>query len=149
MSWSLAKCVFAPAGKQNIIRFLVTSGCLLSGKIWWAIQISSFWQRIEVFYRPEWIEIMNLKINFKYFQIPKWMLQAGRAEKVDEKMGLFLVFMFLSWVMILKLSKQVNFFNFVLTLAKKSKYVKAICIYASERSRYVLSENVIAYYAMI
>ena len=31
---------------------------------------------------------MNLKINFKYFQIQK-LLQAGRAEKVDEKMGSF------------------------------------------------------------
>ena len=50
--------------------------------------------------------------------------------------------------MILKLSKQVHFFNFVLTSAIKSKYVKAIYIYASERSRYALSENVIVYYAM-
>ena len=29
-------------------------------------------------------------MNFKYFQIQKWMLQAGRTEKVDEKMGSFL-----------------------------------------------------------
>ena len=50
--------------------------------------------------------------------------------------------------MILKLSKKVHFFNFVLTLAKKSKYVKAIYIYESEKSCYVLSENVIVYYAM-
>ena len=28
-------------------------------------------------------------MNFKYFQIQKWMLQAGRAEKLDEKMGSF------------------------------------------------------------
>ena len=26
---------------------------------------------------------------FKYFQIQNWMLQAGRAEKVDKKMGSF------------------------------------------------------------
>ena len=50
--------------------------------------------------------------------------------------------------MILKLSKKVHFFNFVLTSAKKSKYVKAIYIYASEMPRYALSENVIVYYAM-
>ena len=49
--------------------------------------------------------------------------------------------------MILKLSKKVHFFNFVLTSAKKSKYVKAIYIYASERPCYALSENVIVYYA--
>ena len=32
--------------------------------------------------------------------------------------------------------------------AKKSKYVKAICIHASGRSCYELSENIIVYYAM-
>ena len=91
---------------------------------------------------------MNLKMNLKYLQIQKWILQAGKAEK-DEKNGVIcVVFMFPSWVMILKLSKKVHFFNFVLTSAKKSKYVKAIYIYASETSRYALSENVIVYYAM-
>ena len=51
--------------------------------------------------------------------------------------------------MILKLLTKVHFFNFALTSAKKSKYVKATYIYASERSRYVLSENVIVCYAII
>ena len=46
----------------------------------------------------------------------------------------------------LKLSKKVNFFKVVLTSAKQSTYVKAT--YISERSHYVLSENVIVYYAM-
>ena len=88
-------------------------------------------------------------MNLKYFQIHKWMSQADRAEKVDQKHGVIcVVFMFPSWVMILKLLKKVHFFNFVLTSAKKSKYVKAIYIYASETSRYALSENVIVYYAM-
>ena len=49
--------------------------------------------------------------------------------------------------MILKSSKKVHFFNFVLTSAKKSKYVKASYIYAPENSHYALSENVV-YYAM-
>ena len=62
-------------------RFLVTSGCQLSGKVWWAVQISRLWQKIEVFYRPEWTKVINLKMNYKYFQIQKWMLQAGRGEK--------------------------------------------------------------------
>ena len=74
------------------------------------------------------------------------MLQADRAEKVDEKNGVIcVVFMFPSWVMILKLLKKVHFFHFVLTSAKMSK---AIYIYASEIYRYALSENVIVYYAM-
>ena len=88
-------------------------------------------------------------MNLKYFQIQKWMLQADRAEKVDEKNGVIcVVFMFPSWVMILKLLKKVHFFNFVLTSAKIYNYVKAIYIYASKTSRYALSENVIVYYAM-
>ena len=92
---------------------------------------------------------MNLEMNLKYFQIQKWMLQADRVEKVDEKNGvIWVVFMFPSWVMILKLSEKVHFSNFVLTLAKKSKYVKTIDIYASETSRYAVSEKVIVYYAM-
>ena len=61
---------------------------------------------MEVFYRPEWIEVMNLKMNFEYFQIQKWMLQEGRAEKLDENNGVIcVVFMFPFWVTILKLSK--------------------------------------------
>ena len=87
-------------------------------------------------------------MNLKYLQIQKWILQAGKAEK-DEKNGVIcVVFMFPSWVMILKLLKKVHFFNFVLTSAKIYNYVKAIYIYASETSCYALSENVIAYYAM-
>ena len=38
---------------------------------------------------------MHLKMSFKYLQVQKRMLQAGRAEKEDEKMGSFVVvFMF-------------------------------------------------------
>ena len=59
-----------------------------------------------------------------------------------------LVSMFPSWVMVLKLSKKVHFLQFCADLSKKSKSIKAIYIYASERSRYALSENGIVYYAM-
>ena len=82
-------------------------------------------------------------MNLKYFQIQEWMLQTDRAKKVNGV--ICAVFMFPSWVMILKLLRKVHLFNFVLTSAKKSKYVKAIYIYASETSRYALSENVIVY----
>ena len=34
---------------------------------------------------------MSLKMTFKYFQIQKLMLQAGSAEKVDEKNGVICV----------------------------------------------------------
>ena len=131
---------------NKIYRFLVTSGCLLSGKVRWAVQISSFWGTFEVFYRTEWTKViaMNLKIKLKYFQIQKGILQAGRAEKEDEKIGVIcIVFMFSSWVLILILTKKGHFFNFVLTSAKKYKYVKAY-----EISRSVLSGNVIVYYSV-
>ena len=40
------------------------------------------------------------------------------------------------------------FFQFCVDLSNKSKFVQAIYIYASERSRYTFSENGIVYYAM-
>ena len=42
----------SPWGK-NIRCILVTSSCLLSRKIWWAVQIASFCSKLGVFYRPE------------------------------------------------------------------------------------------------
>ena len=48
----------------------------------------------------------------------------------------------------IKLSKKSTFFQFCADLSKKSNSIKAIYIYASERSRYALSENGIVYYAM-
>ena len=66
-----------------------------------------------MFYGPEWTEIMNLKMNLKYFQIQKGILQAGGAEKEDEKTGVIcVVFKLTSRVTILILSKKVRFFNF-------------------------------------
>ena len=54
-----------------------------------------------------------------------------------------------SWVMILKLSKKVHFFDFVPTSTEKSKYIKAIYIYASGRSYCLLCYYVIVYYAIM
>ena len=77
------------------------------------------------------------------------MLQTVRSEKVDEKNGVIcLVSMFPSWVMVLKWSKRVQFLQFCADLRKKSKSIKAIYVYASERSRFVLSENGIVYCAI-
>ena len=41
-----------------------------------------------------------------------------------------------------------HFLPYCADLSKKSKSIEAIYIYASERSRYVLSENGIVHYAM-
>ena len=78
------------------------------------------------------------------------MSQTIRAEKVDGKKGVIcLVSISPSRVMARKLSKKVPFFQFWDDLSKKSKYIKAIYIYASERSSCALSENVILYYSAI
>ena len=60
-----------------------------------------------------------------------------------------LVSMFPFRVMVLKLSKKVHFLQFCADISKKSKYIKAIYIYASERARCTLLENGIVYYAMV
>ena len=87
----------------------------------------------------------HVKLNFEYFQIQKWMLEAVRKKKVDEKNWVFcLVFMFASWDLVLEVSKK-----FCADLSKKSKSIKAIYIDASESSCYTLSENSIVYYAII
>ena len=56
--------------------------------------------------------------------------------------------MFPLCVVVLKLSKKVHFLQYCADLSKKSKSIESIYIYASERSRYALSENVIVYYAL-
>ena len=66
-----------------------------------------------------------------------------------KKMGSFVQFScFLPELWSLNSKKGAYFCNFVLTSARSLKSIKAIYIYASERSRYVLSENGIVYYAM-
>ena len=59
-----------------------------------------------------------------------------------------LVSIFLFEVMVLKLSKKCIFLQFCADLSEKSKSIEAIYIYASERSRYALSENGIVYCAL-
>ena len=53
-----------------------------------------------------------------------------------------------SRVMVIRLSKKVHFWQFFADLSRKSKSIKAIYIYASERPRYALSENGTVYYTM-
>ena len=109
---------------------MVTSGCLYFVKKFDELSKSVAFGEIEVFYRPEGTEVMNLKMNLKHFQIQKWMLQADKEEKVDEKNGvIYEVFMFPSRVMILKLSKKVHFFNLCWPQQKSLSMLKQLlCI---------------------
>ena len=141
MSWSLKNGYLAPAVWQHIYRFLVTSGCLFSRKVWWAVWIGSFWPKIEVFYRPEWTKGGPHDNEFWGFPNSE-LFQTFRSEKVDEKNGVIcLVFMFFSWVIFLKLSKKVHFLQFCADLSTESRSIKEIFIYVFGRSRYALSEN--------
>ena len=65
-----------------------------------------------------------MKTNFDYFKIQKSMSQTVRAEKLDQ---------------------ELYFLQFCADLNKKSKSVRAIYIYASERSHDTVSENGMAY----
>ena len=89
-----------------------------------------------------------MKVNFEYFQILKWMLQTQSGKGRWKNGVICLVSIFPSWIMVLKLSKKVQFLEFCADLSKKSKSIKGIYIYVFERSRYILSENGIGYYAM-
>ena len=67
---------------------------------------------------------------FEYFEIQKWMLHAVRGGKVDEKnVVICLVSMIPSWVMVLKLSKNVHVCQFCADFSKKYKSIKAIYIH--------------------
>ena len=62
----------------------------------------------------------------------------NRAEKVEEKN--YLIFMFPSKVMVLKLSEELQYLQFCAHLNQKHKSVKTIYIYASESSYYSLTD---------
>ena len=86
------------------------------------------------------------KTNFDIFQIQKWISQTVKTQEVDEKNGvLCLVSFFPSWVMVLKLTKIVHFFQICADLSKKSKSIKEIYLYPSERPHHALSENCLFY----
>ena len=68
------------------------------------------------------------------------MSQTVREGKVDGRNGvIFLVSVFYSRVMVLKLCKKLHFLQLWADLSKKSKYIKVIYIYASEKFRGALS----------
>ena len=74
------------------------------------------------------------------------MSQTVRVEKEDAKnVVICLVSIFLSKVIVLKLSKKVHFMQFCADLSKRFKSLKAISIRASESSHHTLSENGMVY----
>ena len=83
-------------------------GCLN----WWPLLNS------EIFYRPEWTKGGSHDNEFWLLSNTKMNI-TNRVENMDEKNGVIcLVSMFISWVMVLKLSRKGIFCNFVLISAK-------------------------------
>ena len=88
-------------------RFLVTSGRLLSRKVWWAVRIGSLCLKLRYLIDQNFPKENEF---FAYFEIKKWILQTVRVEWVYGKNGvIFLASMFSSSVMVLKLSKKMYF----------------------------------------
>ena len=111
--------------------------------------LTAFTSEIQVFFRPECTKgwphknefwpCLNAKVSF-----------LNRAWKADEKNGVIsVVFISPFLFMVLKLSKIVSFLQLFADISKKSKALLAIYVYASESSRFALSENGFDYYAMI
>ena len=76
----------------------------------------------------------HMKMNFDIFQIQKLISQTVRAQKVDEKWGHLSRFLF----PVLKLPKTVHFLQICADLSTKSKSIKAIYLYLSERPHQAL-----------
>ena len=95
-----------------------------------------------VFFRLQWTKGGTWRWILTNFQIQKGILQTVRAQKLDAKNGVIcLVSFFLSWVMVLKLPKIVHFLEICANVSKKSKSIKAIYLYRSERPHHGLSGN--------
>ena len=101
--------------------------------------LAAFTSKIQVFCKPEWTKRGTpMKMNFVNFQIPKWISQANRAQKVDGKNGLICLVSWLDYgpqLWSLKCRKKCIF----------CKSIKAIYLYPSERPHHALSENSMFY----
>ena len=116
----------APAGGKNKIQIFSN------------LRVSTFWKSM-MSCPNRWLLAKNwgilqtrmdqrgddMKTNFEYFQIQKWMPQTISAEKADGKNGVIcLVSIYPPKIMVLKLSKKCIFCNFVLTSARNLSILK-------------------------
>ena len=87
-----------------------------------------------------------IKMIFYNFEIQQWISQIVRAQKVDVKIRIICLISFsTSWVMVLKLSKILNFLQIFADISKKPKSIKASYFDPSESLRLVLSYNCVFY----
>ena len=123
---NLSLCSYSPdtifwlhSGDKTWYEFLVTSGCLVSRKVWWVSEVVAFSQNWGTLQTRMDQRGDHIKMNFDYFQIRKWMLQTVR-EQLEKNGVIFLVSMFSSRVMVCKLYKKLHFLQFYADLSKKS-----------------------------
>ena len=82
------------------------------------------------------------KMNFDIFQIQKWIMNITKELiKQMKKWVICLVPFFSSSVMVLKLPKIVHLLQICADFTKKSRSIKAICLYLSERPHQAYLEN--------
>ena len=74
--------------KKTWYRCLVTSGFLLSRKVWWTVRIVNFWAKIEVFINQNGANEGPHKNKFWVVSNSE-MNNTNSAEKVDKKIGSF------------------------------------------------------------
>ena len=88
-----------------------------------------------------------MRKKFDNLQIQKKRSQTARAKKVDIKNGVLfmLSFFFLPKLWSLNCPKYYVFLQNCADLSKKSKSIKAICLYPSETPHHALSVNSMSY----
>ena len=96
-------------------------------KEWRAIRIRSFSPKLGYFTDQNRLKGGSHEMEFWLFSNTKWRRRNG---------FIYLVSMFPSRFIVLKLSEKVRFWQFCADLNKKTNYVQVIFIYASESSRY-------------
>ena len=113
--------------------------------MWWALWVSSFWPKIEVFYRPEWTNEGPHENEFWSFSNSEMNI-TNRLGKVDEKNGVIcIVSMLLLWVMVLKLSKKHIFCNSVLTSARNLSRLKQFASYMHLKSLFTHFQKLVLF----
>ena len=104
-------------GDKTLYRFLVSWRCLLSRKVWWAVCVGSFWQKLRYFTDQNGPNGDHMKMNFEQ-KSEKREFKREKVGKIRWQSEVICLFsMFRSCVLVFKLSIKCIFCNSVLTSA--------------------------------
>ena len=139
LSWYI---FWLPLGDKTYYGFLVSSGCLLSRKVWWVVRIGSFFSKLRYFTKQNGPKGGPRENEFWLFSNTKMNVTNSSSGKSRWKKWGHLSSFHVSFVSYgPKIVKKVHFLQLCADLSKKSKSIKATYIYASESSPSTLSEN--------